>query len=184
MQQKLDKFSSVQQLYQFFLHMRLKTKSLKALKKRKKRYIAPKSQYNVKLRKMNLAVKGGWMPGQVKEIQYNSNNQCIWIWPFMAKLLLRRQPASLLLFVFQIHALGLQVYAYTFKNDDLNHLCWNFYGDVRNELNQFLQLGLDGYFADYPNTVRSFLSQHNSNTVLSSSSFLLLLPTTLIALLD
>lgn len=86
------------------------------------------------------------------------------------------------LFVFQIHGLGMQVYAYTFKNDDLSHQCWNFYGDVRNELNQFLQLGLDGYFADYPNTVRSFLSQHSSHAVLSSSMLLVAL-TTLIALL-
>ena len=56
----------------------------------------------------------------------------------------------------EIHTLGMQVYAYTFKNE-LNTLCWNYEGDVRNELEKFYMLGIDGYFADYPNTVRSFL---------------------------
>ena len=49
----------------------------------------------------------------------------------------------------------MQVYAYTFKNE-LTSLCWNYLGDVQNELDKFYDLGLDGYFADYPNTV-SFL---------------------------
>ena len=56
----------------------------------------------------------------------------------------------------EIHTLGMQVYAYTFKNE-LDTLCWNYEGDVRNELEKFYMLGIDGYFADYPNTVRSFL---------------------------
>jgi len=60
----------------------------------------------------------------------------------------------------QIHALGMQVYAYTFKNE-LTSLCWNYLGDVQNELDKFYDLGLDGYFADYPNTVRSFFDQQN-----------------------
>ena len=54
----------------------------------------------------------------------------------------------------------MQVYAYTFKNE-LTSLCWNYLGDVQNELDKFYDLGLDGYFADYPNTVRSFFDQQN-----------------------
>ena len=50
----------------------------------------------------------------------------------------------------------MQVYAYTFKNE-LTSLCWNYLGDVQNELDKFYDLGLDGYFADYPNTVSFFL---------------------------
>lgn len=59
-------------------------------------------------------------------------------------------------FFCQIHGLGMPVFAYTFDNE-LASLKWDYGGDVRNELDKFLTLGLDGYFADYPNTVRSFL---------------------------
>ena len=41
----------------------------------------------------------------------------------------------------QIHDLGIQVYAYTFKNDDLSQLKWDYHGDVRNELQIFYDLG-------------------------------------------
>lgn len=60
----------------------------------------------------------------------------------------------------QIHGLGMSVYAYTFKNEQ-SSMCWGHLGDVRNELDRFYELGLDGYFADYPNTVRSFLDDQN-----------------------
>ncbi len=63
----------------------------------------------------------------------------------------------------QIHALDLQLYAYTFKNELHGELCWNYAGEVRNELNKFLSIGLDGYFSDYPNTVSSFLKDHQSD---------------------
>ena len=56
----------------------------------------------------------------------------------------------------QIHALDMQVYAYTFKNE-LTSLCWNYLGDVKNELDKFYRLGFDGFVTDYPNTLRSFL---------------------------
>jgi hypothetical protein len=53
--------------------------------------------------------------------------------------------------------MGMQVYAYTFGND-LSGLKWDYRGDVRNELNYFMDtIGLDAYFTDYPNTARSFL---------------------------
>ena len=41
----------------------------------------------------------------------------------------------------RIHDLGIQVYAYTFKNDDLSQLKWDYHGDVRNELQIFYELG-------------------------------------------
>merc|ERR1712018_415460 len=41
----------------------------------------------------------------------------------------------------RIHDLGIQVYAYTFKNDDLSQLKWDYHGDVRNELQIFYDLG-------------------------------------------
>ena len=41
----------------------------------------------------------------------------------------------------QIHDLGMQVYAYTFKNDEIAKLKWDYHGDVRNELQKFYELG-------------------------------------------
>ena len=41
----------------------------------------------------------------------------------------------------RIHALGMQVYAYTFKNDEIAKLKWDYHGDVRNELQKFYELG-------------------------------------------
>ena len=41
----------------------------------------------------------------------------------------------------RIHDLGMQVYAYTFKNDELSKLKWDYHGDVRNELQIFYDLG-------------------------------------------
>ena len=58
-------------------------------------------------------------------------------------------------FFFQIHDFGMQVYAYTFKNE-LSSLKWDYQGDVRNELQQFFKLGLEGYFSDFPATLKSF----------------------------
>ena len=49
----------------------------------------------------------------------------------------------------------MQVYAYTFKNE-LSSLKWDYQGDVRNELQQFFKLGLEGYFSDFPATLKSF----------------------------
>ena len=62
---------------------------------------------------------------------------------------------------FQIKSLDLKLFAYTFKNE-LSSLCWNDFGDPRNELNRFQSLGLDGYFSDYPNTARSFLNGYEA----------------------
>ena len=41
----------------------------------------------------------------------------------------------------QIHDFGMQVYAYTFKNDETSKLKWDYHGDPRNELQKFYELG-------------------------------------------
>lgn len=69
----------------------------------------------------------------------------------------------------RIHNLGMQVYAYTFKNE-LPTLKWDYRGDMRNELHQFYQMGLDGYFSDFPNTVRSYLNSKNCSSSIFNSS--------------
>ena len=69
----------------------------------------------------------------------------------------------------------MQVYAYTFKNE-LPTLKWDYRGDMHNELHQFYQMGLDGYFSDFPNTVRSYLdsryldSKNCSSSIFNSST--------------
>ena len=56
--------------------------------------------------------------------------------------------------------MGMKIFPWTFKNE-LRSLCWDYLGDVQNELAQFFQLGIDGFFADYPNTVSSFLGRQD-----------------------
>ena len=66
----------------------------------------------------------------------------------------------------------MKVYAYTFKTEP-SSFCWEHAGDYRNELDRFFGLGLDGYFSDFPNTVRSFLDDSNpkkSNGISDSTS--------------
>ena len=60
--------------------------------------------------------------------------------------------------IYKIKSFGLKLFAYTFKTET-NSLCWENAGDYRNELETFYNLGLDGYFSDFPNTVHSFLQE-------------------------
>ena len=69
----------------------------------------------------------------------------------------------------KIHELGMKIFPWTFKNE-LSSLCWDYLGDVQNELEQFFQLGVDGFFADYPNTVSSFLDRQDCLPPNSSDS--------------
>ena len=69
----------------------------------------------------------------------------------------------------KIHLLGMKIFPWTFKNE-LSSLCWDYLGDVQNELEQFFQMKIDGYFADYPNTVRSFLDRQDCLPPYSSDS--------------
>ena len=69
----------------------------------------------------------------------------------------------------KIHLMGMKIFPWTFKNE-LSSLCWDYLGDVQNELEQFFQLKIDGFFADYPNTVRSFLDRQDCLPPYSSDS--------------
>ena len=69
----------------------------------------------------------------------------------------------------EIHKMGMKIFPWTFKNE-LSSLCWDYLGDVQNELEQFFQLGVDGFFADYPNTVSSFLDRQDCLPPNSSDS--------------
>ena len=69
----------------------------------------------------------------------------------------------------KIHLMGMKIFPWTFKNE-LSSLCWDYLGDVQNELEQFFQLGIDGFFADYPNTVSSFLDRQDCLPPNSSDS--------------
>lgn len=79
----------------------------------------------------------------------------------------------------------MKVYAYTFKTEP-SSFCWEYEGDYRNELDRFFGLGLDGYFSDFPNTVRSFLDDYseksNGSAVNILSLALRLMPSFLITI--
>ncbi|KAM3101136.1 esterase-like activity of phytase family protein [Phormidesmis sp. 146-12] len=49
------------------------------------------------------------------------------------------------------HAAGLQVHPYTFRNE-ARYLAANYNGNPEAEFRQFLQLGVDAYFTDFPGT--------------------------------
>lgn len=49
------------------------------------------------------------------------------------------------------HALGLQVHPYTFRNE-ARYLASNYGGDPAKEFEQFIKLGVDAYFTDFPLT--------------------------------
>lgn len=49
------------------------------------------------------------------------------------------------------HAAGLLVHPYTFRNEGL-YLAADYNGDPEQEYRQFIQLGVDGYFTDFPST--------------------------------
>ena len=60
----------------------------------------------------------------------------------------------------------MKIFPWTFKNE-LCSDCWHY---LENELEQFFQLKIDGFFADYPNTVRSFLDRQDCLPPYSSDS--------------
>ncbi|BAZ47469.1 phytase [Nostoc sp. NIES-4103] len=47
------------------------------------------------------------------------------------------------------HDAGLLVHAYTFRNEGI-YLARDYNGDLKKELQQFINLGVDGYFTDFP----------------------------------
>ena len=52
---------------------------------------------------------------------------------------------------------GLKVHLYTYRNED-KYLAWDFQQDPINEYLYFFQLGIDGYFTDFPATLTKALN--------------------------
>lgn len=72
-------------------------------------------------------------------------------------------PTSL---VTDAHALGLQVHPYTFRNEG-RFLASNYNGDPAKEFEQFINLGVDAYFTDFPRTGDQVRDQLTSSIVRS-----------------
>ncbi len=77
----------------------------------------------------------------------------------------------------KIHSLGMKVFAYTFRNE-LSSLKWDYQGDAHAEMEKFFELGLNGYFTDFPNTARSFLNTiepcNKSSSIVTSITLMIL----------
>lgn len=71
----------------------------------------------------------------------------------------------------KIHALGMKVYAYTFRNEH-QFLKWDYQADPNEEYDHFLRLGLDGYFTDFPGTLHRFFLHASNNSTSTTSSLL------------
>ena len=54
------------------------------------------------------------------------------------------------------HKYNLKVHPYTFRNED-QYLAWNYTQDPYNEYDTFLKIPIDGYFTDFPGTLKKFL---------------------------
>jgi len=59
-------------------------------------------------------------------------------------------------FIQEVHSHGLKVHCFTFRNEWMK-LYWESGQDPYSDLEEFLALGNDGYFSDFPLTVRRFL---------------------------
>ncbi|KAJ7389777.1 hypothetical protein OS493_029199 [Desmophyllum pertusum] len=58
--------------------------------------------------------------------------------------------------VINAHKYNLKVHPYTFRNED-QYLAWNFTQDPYNEYQTFLNTHIDGYFTDFPGSLKKFL---------------------------
>ncbi|YAF94152.1 MAG: phytase [Nodularia sp. CChRGM 3473] len=65
------------------------------------------------------------------------------------------------------HAVGLLLHPYTFRNEDI-FLAPDYNGDPRLEYQQFIELGVDGFFSDFPGTNSSVLQQIIGDPVFSN----------------
>lgn len=72
-------------------------------------------------------------------------------------------------FLDQVHDHGLKAHAFTFRNEWMK-LYWDHGQDPYSQLKQFYDLGLDGYFTDFPLTVRRFLHYENVLCLSSGAS--------------
>lgn len=68
-----------------------------------------------------------------------------------------RQISEVTDLIARAHNAGLRLHAWTFRNED-QHLLWDYGQDVNQEFNTFLNLGLDGFFTDFPSTLFNFLN--------------------------
>jgi len=59
-------------------------------------------------------------------------------------------------FIQEVKTHGLKVHAFTFRNEWMK-LYWDHGQDPYSQLEEFHKLGLDGYFSDFPLTIRRFL---------------------------
>ncbi|WP_414561674.1 MULTISPECIES: phytase [unclassified Anabaena] len=65
------------------------------------------------------------------------------------------------------HAVGLLLHPYTFRNEDV-FLAPDYNGDPKAEYEQFLELGVDGFFSDFPGTNSLVLQQFIGDPVFSN----------------
>ncbi len=72
------------------------------------------------------------------------------------------------------HSAGLKVHAYTFRNED-RYLAWDFHQDPLAEFRYFEELGVDGFFTDFPATLWQYL-QSTESMVCSAATFSSFLP--------
>jgi glycerophosphoryl diester phosphodiesterase len=56
-----------------------------------------------------------------------------------------------------MHSHGMKVYAWTFRNE-WEYLSWDYGQDAYVEYETFLELGLDGFFSDFPATLKRFFN--------------------------
>ena len=61
------------------------------------------------------------------------------------------------------HKYNLKVHAYTFRNED-RYLAWNYTQDPYNEYETFLNIQIDGYFSDFPASLKKFLDMKYDTT--------------------
>ena len=74
--------------------------------------------------------------------------------------------------------LGLAVHVFTFRNEPA-YLNWDDGQDYQNELQRFLDLGIDGFFSDFAQTLSNFFKnktdpKNSSNCLHASTKSLLI----------
>ncbi len=68
----------------------------------------------------------------------------------------------------QVHAAGLEAVLYTFKNE-YDYLPWDFGQDPHMEYESFLDLGIDGFFTDFPGSLHMFYETKRTQQLLEDS---------------
>ncbi len=71
----------------------------------------------------------------------------------------------------QMHSHGLEVVVWTFRNDD-QHLSWDYGKDPYEEYQRYLDMGVDGFFTDFPGSLNGFFKVKELEAKLSISEVL------------